>query len=307
MNPLCLHWNTRSAACAARLSLGVLCLLSSSALAVQNDSPVTLRMKFKQGDTTKYQMNLQMTMSMMQNGQASQAMTIPMNMNMTLQQQVVKVLPNGGGEVTTTVLSQQSMMNGQQVSSPPSVPPTTITYDAFGKVLSMRGLPKNSPMSGMMGGNMGPNAMTGLGLYLPARPVRPGDTWTQTVRIPMMGGSAGTVQSKLMKYETIGHFQTARIRSLITMPIHMMVGINGQPTQQASKSMMSMSGTMKGTFDNNFAIAEGKTVRQAGNMTGTINMKPHKSPNMPNQPGMGHMPTSMQMNMKMSISMDMVQ
>ena len=83
-------------------------LLPLVASAGQGDKgPFTLRMKFKQGDVLKYQVNMQMVMAIIMPNQP-QPMTMPSNSSMVLEQKVDKLLPNGGAEVTMTTKNQQA-------------------------------------------------------------------------------------------------------------------------------------------------------------------------------------------------------
>src|SRR5947207_3705134 len=96
-----------------RLGACALLLLPLVASAGQGDKgPFTLRMKFKQGDVLKYQVNMQMVMAIIMPNQP-QPMTMPSNSSMVLEQKVDKLLPNGGAEVTMTTKNQQATTNGQ--------------------------------------------------------------------------------------------------------------------------------------------------------------------------------------------------
>ncbi|HLV79711.1 MAG TPA: hypothetical protein VKT32_05490 [Chthonomonadaceae bacterium] len=292
---------------ALRLCLAALALLPLAALAGQSDAPALLRMKFRQGEVNKYQTNMQMTMHMVMNmgtgqshpGPAPQPMTIPVNMNMLIQQQVTKVLANGNGVITSTVLNQQMSMNGQTRPNGANTPTTTITMTPLGKVVSMTGIPQQNPMSGIFG----PNSLSGMGTYLPSRAVRPGDSWTDTMRMPgLTGAGSGTVRSHFIRYETVGRYRTALIRSVVTVPLNMNMNMMGQPAGRSGAGTMTMSGSMHITTDNNFAVAEGKLIRTTGDGGASIAMHfPHSS--QPSRPGMGAMPQSTLMTMKMTMTM----
>lgn len=262
--------------------------------------PVTIRLKLKTGDVTRYELNMNVETSLSQ-GAAPSAAVIPVKMKLTQEQKVTRVSPGGGGEVVTTVLTQEMSVNGQpQQAVKPD--PVTMTYDGLGKVLSVKGLPKDNPASSMLGGGISSGGLNGMGLFLPPKPVQPGSVWTQSVLVPG-SGSTGMARCKLMRMENVGKFKTARIRMNLKMPVKMMMGQNLRPTKQAGQSIGTMSGTITMIVDNNIALDDGKLVRSSGQGGGTINLVPKKGAG--SAAGGGAMP-AMQTRIKMSFSNNII-
>ncbi|MCS6776427.1 MAG: hypothetical protein RMJ43_00985 [Chloroherpetonaceae bacterium] len=278
-------------------------LLPLAGLAGQN-GPVTLRMKFKPGETLKYQTTLQMnieTPMMAQNG------AMKMDISMVQNQKVLKALPAGGGDVEVTTTDTRASMNGQPMSLP-SNPPVTLTYDAQGNVRGVKGLPKDA--APLMGGGMaGANQMQLQGTFLPAKPVKPGDTWTMNVKLPGTTGGNAVVKGQFLKMETIGRYRTAKIRTVLTGPMNLMMNAQGQPTTDAKQAAMKMTGTMTMTVDSNLAITEGRLIRQAGNGVMRLTMKPIGSTagSGTAAKGNGQLPNSMAMTMKMRMGSNLIE
>lgn len=287
---------------AARCGLCALLIAPLAASAGQGgNSPVTLRMKFKSGEVNKYRMTMQMNMTMHVPNQP-QPMTVPVNMMMTMDQKVESVDAKGNGTIVTTIQNQQMTANGQTAPSP-QTPPITMRLSPQGKILSTKGMPSNQ-VTNMMGNPFGGGGASGLTVLLPAKPVKPGDSWTQPVRLP---GSAlsGTTKNTLLRYENIGHFRTARIHTVANLTLKMMMDAQGQPAKTASKAASLVQGNIKIAGDNNFAIAEGKLVRMAMNGNAAMKMQQKKAASA--KAGTARPPQSMTMNMKMTAAMDLIE
>lgn len=285
----------------ARWGLCALLLLPLAAFAGQGNGPVSLKMKFVPNEAIKYQTTMQMDITMRQSAQAP-PMKMPMKMSMVQDWQVTKVNPDGSAMILATVHDMQSTMNGQTMPSGPGGPTSmTLHISPQGKILStqgMSGFNATNPFSSL--------SFNGIGAFLPTKPVKPGDTWTQSINLPGITGGSGTAKSTLVSFENVGHFKTARIRTVATVPLNMMMGANGMPTHTPSKAMMRMNGLCKVMGDTNFAVAEGKIVRSAFN--GDINMSMKTNvPSGKTNAAMQGTPRSMTMHMKMTMAMNMVQ
>ena len=252
---------------ALRCGMAALALLPLAAAAGPNDA-ITLRMKFKTGDVSDYQTTVQFTIDM--SGLSGKpkdpkAPSSPQPGNMTQQMmllqhiKVVKVLTNGNGQVEVTTTNAQSGGASKPVS---------MTYDPLGNIVSMQNAGTGGGLGGMMFVGVFSSNAAVQGAYLPSKAVKPGDTWTQKVTIP---GNAGTgmATAKYIKMTTVGRFNTAHIQSTLTLPIKVMMDAANQPTT-AEKAVTTSTGTVNMTFENDFAVAEGKLVRSAGN--GTMSM-----------------------------------
>lgn len=291
------HNTQRSRYHGAALAISGLLLVPVLAPAGQG-SLIALKMKFNPGETSKYQTTMQMNieMPMMQ-----QAGGMKMDMSMVQVQKVVKAQPNGGGDIQITTTDTRMNMNGQPMNSPAS-PPVTLTYDSQGNPKSVKGLPKDAPGGAVLGNMFNAGSMQMQGAFLPAKAVKPGDTWMQTVKMPGITSSA-KVKGKFIKLEKIGRYRTAKIRTTLTGPMNLLMDAQGQPTNSAKQATMKMSGTMKMTTDTNFAISEGKMIRQAGSGTINLTMLP-----LGGAASKGASPANnMKMNMKMSLGSNLIE
>jgi hypothetical protein len=256
---------------AASLCLAVL-LLPLAVFGQSGGGPFTLRMKFTPGEVTKLQTKVQLDTNVPLPGKAT-PMTQKMVLDMLQQVKVLKALPDGGGVTETTILNSSGMMNGQPIHIPTDQPITT-TLDARGNALSVKGLSNSAPGMAVLNNIFNSGGLKTTGSYLPVKPVRIGDTWTEKISLPGFSGS-GYAVSQLVRLEKVGHFQTARIHSRIALPLKMMLDAAQKPTMQESQAVGTMSGTLNMIMDSNFAITEGKSARSAGSgsMAMTITFK----------------------------------
>lgn len=289
-------WRARAMCC----GLGTLVLLPLAAHAWQGGSPVKLHLKFKQGEKTKYQTTMQMNIAIPLPNQP-QPMKQTVNVSMIQEHEVTKVLPNGGAVVTVTTTNQQTTANGQTQPGA-AVPPLTMTYDAQGRVSSMKGLPTSNPATGPLNSMFNSGGMANMGFLLPNRAVKPGDTWTQAVNLPGFV-KGGTAKCTYLKNESVGTFKTARIRTLVTMPLNMKMNQRGQPTTNAAEVFIVATGSGKVTADTNVAIAEGKIIRTSGSGNIAMLMKPKQAPAAP---AGSKAPQALKMNMKMEMGMKLI-
>lgn len=241
-----------------------LCLfLAPAATGRQAESPITLRLKFKQGQVIKYQRTARLTVTMQAiglPGRQSGGKTFSSGERSVSQMKVVRVKPDGAAEVASTTLSEQQTQGGKtQDITPEKTPVATLTYSQQGMLLALKSSPQSDPI-----GSEAKNALAALQIgseLLPSQPVRPGDSWTQTVPITVLPGTGPvTIQSQFVKIVTLGRYRTALIHSQVTVPLGAQPARNGEGVEKG--------GTASGTFDHHFAIAEGRSVRNIG--TGSL-------------------------------------
>ncbi len=276
---------------------GMCALLALPMTASAQSGPYNLTMKFKPGEVSKYLTTMQMTITIPMPGQPN-PFAQRSDVSLLQQVKVSKKLPNGGGETETVVLKTQGTRDGQPFNPPANAAPIVTVYDARGNVVATRGLPKSAPGMPSLDTLLGPGGLKTAGAYLPPRPVRPGDTWTQKVAIGTLGAS-GIAKSSFVRLENIGAFKTARIHTVVALPIRIMMDAAQQPTQKANLAAMTVSGTVKITTDSNFAISEGKTVRSASAGGATMIITPRKGTPMPAGPNGA--PQTMTMAIKMAV------
>ena len=217
---------------------------------------VELRMKFKQGDINRYQMTMRANLILP--GQPASATTLyDTNLSMVLQQRVAKANPDGSAQIEITTLSGAGTVSGQPFKPDVSGKPSQITFDARNNIVAAKDLPQSLNNGDVTGKLFQSGALSTQGVYLPKKPVRIGDRWTQKVGIASLGkDSGGTVQTTFVRMEPVGLFQTARLRSLMKIPFTV--------TDNTAKTPVPLKGMLNMTYDSNLAVAEGKVVRSTG-------------------------------------------
>ena|SRR5579871_3485916 len=243
--------------------LTTLLLLPLAASAGPTDNgPVTLRLKYKAGDVSTYQETVQMTIQLPNAGKASTGAPsggIPQTQNMTSTRKVLKALPDGKGEVEMTTTGSFNGIGGGAPSSHTIV----VTTDAQGNIVTLNdktpGAAGASPFASLL--QISASGMQGN--ILPPHAVKPGDTWSKTIRSSSLSGY-GSVKATFVKIGKVGRYRTAHIHTTVNIPINSMTDANNQPTTQASKAVLKTQGSVTMTYENDFAIAEGKMIRSAG-------------------------------------------
>ena len=235
-------------------------------------APIELRMKFKPNDLSRYQMTMQADMLLpgIAQGAASQYNS---RLNMVIQQKVIKVRPDGSADVAITTLSGEGIVNRQPFKPDTSGKPSIITFDTHNNIVAAKDLPKSSTGIDPTSKIFQSGALSTQGVYLPKQPVRIGDKWTQKINVAGLGkGSVGTVQTKLVRIEPVGTFNTARLHSTMSVPFVL--------NDASVKPPVAMKGLMTMNYDSNLALLEGKVIRSTGDgeITVTVNMPGNTSP-----------------------------
>ena len=223
-------------------------------------APLELRMKFKPGDINKYQMTMQANILLP--GQPTGAVTrYDTNISMVIQQRVVKANPDGSAEVAISTLSGTGLVGGQSLKVDLTAKPSLITFDSRNNIVTIKNMPQNATSADVTGKIFQSGALSTQGVYLPKQPVKIGNKWTQKVNISSLGkDNSGTVETKLVRLETVGLFETARLRSVMKIPFVI--------TDKTSKPPIPLNGMLNMVYDSNLALQEGKVVRSTG--TGDI-------------------------------------
>jgi hypothetical protein len=281
--------------------------LAAAARAQGPDDAVQLRYRFQPGQEFRYRMTMTGNMETSMGGLnlpggAGAPRKIPMTMtfNWLMVQKVKSVTPEGVATITVGFDQMESgmafmgmnitsrmapdgkvetLMNGQPAQGAPAQtlpnPLAEMTIDSTGKVagISPESLQK---MSQLMGGqnlsSMFGGSMPGVGgLILPAKPVKPGESWESkmTLRMPIpmpgpAGGAAGAgpvltanyaIVNKLLRVED-GH-AIVETRITATSPPGAKVPLNSMPGGPTGMSMAieKMEQTLTGT--QRFQIEEG--------------------------------------------------
>lgn len=273
--------------------------LTTVAAAALPAGPLSLRMKFKPGEISRYRMSV-LVMTQVPGMNNSPDAGYNVSADLIEQIQVTHALSNGGGELAVSTVSGNGIINGQPFTSPPTPHPALISFDARGNVTGAKDLPTSASVP-MLANVFGSGALSMQGVYLPIKPVKPGDSWTQKVKITgITGGSLATVKATLVRLEPVGRFRTARIHAVLSTPLNTRLDAHLQPTDRASSTVMTLTGQFSIIYDSNFALDEGKVVRSAGNGSASILIR-----QITKQPATGHplKPGSPPAHMTMKIRM----
>ena len=249
------------------LKIGLM-VLAGAAIApsafAQDNAPVLLTMKFKAGDVSKYATTTSIGYSipgLMASGIQSKmakanpgkpAPVVPPTTNVTVSgTQIIKVLTvqnNGTGElqVTTDIPNPMAAMMGQgNRKEKPQV--STMVCDSLGHLSK---------------GGMG-FLSTGM-LVFPTKPIKPGESWTETTGISQLAKNA-PAKVTFIGYEQVGKYRTAHLRTVVSAPMNTGFNTSGGLTTKGQGDA-NMNGTMNIIRDVNFAVAEGKLIK----MTATV-------------------------------------
>lgn len=197
--------------------------------------------------------------------------------DMTLLQETKKILPGGKAEVLASVSQQTTTRNGAPIDAP-TMDPTLYTFDSQGKITAPKEAVQPGVGIGGISSLLNGTGTSGVGILLPSKPITIGQHWTYPVKAPGISGN-GTANASLVKLETIGRYKTARIHSVVKLPIHFLANQSGEVLTALNKDTVEAFGSGTITTDYNFAIAEGKLIRSSGLSAITMKFNPKFSSN----------------------------
>ena len=281
----------------------VIVLVLSAVAAVAE--PVTLAYKFSPGDVDKY--NITMDMSMTMPGMTGQSGVSPMNMSMTVTctQKTLSVNPDGSAKIKITygapvISGSPAVTKGAAKAPKIEGQSIVVTMSKRGQMLSIEGMDK------LMGGQ----AMPGMDFsnllssqaVLPEGPVDVGQSWTQSVALPF-GNSTMEVKSTLDDAGLqMWNQQAAKIKQtykasldLADMFKAITAAIAGKSGQTPDLSKLSGDLTMDGDMTYMFAPAIGKLLKGNGTIRADMNM------NMPQDAVKQGAPSNIKFTMNMTI------
>jgi hypothetical protein len=244
---------------------------------------LVLRLKFKPGDSLKYQTNIQVGFTMPMPAGAKPAAVKPgdaansiggttFSVNATQDIKVRRAGAEGGGDLDVTTTGQNSLP-GQPPILSNDTRPVLMTYDALGKLTDIRRQGETASGNPMFSAMLGQGLLSMQGVILPQRPVKVGETWTQKMQIPgITGGGSSTIKTTLSRIETISKYRTARLHVVITTPVTAYLDAALQPVAKPSGAASSMTGSAVVTDDVNFAIADGRVIRSVSKGVTTMNV-----------------------------------
>ena len=255
-------------------------------------SAVTLRYKFAVGQVHRYQYDMDMNMLMM-TGQSGAGVPINMTMQMTLRQTVKSIRPaDGAATVSSQVEDMHMLRNGQETPMPEAQAakmkqPFTQVILPTGKILSM-----DMPALGGMPGMDFTKGMFSSTSFLPAGPVKVGDTWHGDGVAPMVGMQMAFT-STLAGLDTKNGVTLAMIQSKQTGTMDMTL-TKGVPVPMKMQGQITGAGTQ--VFDTTAGALQSATGTANTDMTMTF--PPAADGTLP-----AGMPHGMKMQMQMKFTM----
>jgi len=204
----------------------------------------TLSLAYKAGDTYKYKLHASSKQTVTTN-----EISFPLNFDISADESIkVKSVDSSGTAdlaITLSNLTMKSTMGGV-TNTTTGVPAQTINVQvgADGRLVSVEGnqLPGGTPMqafSGLGGGFF-------ITAVLPAKPVKPGDTWTKDYDQANPNGTGGThvtSKSTYLRDESLNGVNAAVVETRSTMTIDMTIS-DVSPSSEMGVSGLTMKGTV---------------------------------------------------------------
>lgn len=283
------------------LTAGML-LTALPIFAQTGDKPLTLRVKYRQGEVSQYQTTMAISMAPPPGTAAPQGGAAPLQQISVLQQfQTSKVLPDGSAQVLVTTKNMQGGMGAT-----PMPKPVTLTMTPLGVVKSASGsMGKNA--SNMLNGMLGSNALGTQQFPLPTQAIKPGSSWNNSFSLGPMG--TGSLKGQFVKINMVGKQKTALLHYILHMPIKTFMN-GATPTPTAAGATMSMSGSVVMNVDNDIDLESGRLLRSTGNGTMAMAISPTNPPKAPpvkaGAPQRPAMPGSMKINTNVTLGTTLV-
>lgn len=254
-----------------------------------------LRMKYKQGEVNKYQTNMAISAVPAGTPKGAGGGGQQLQQMSALQEfKTSKLLPNGSAEILVTTVNMQGGM-GMGTTALPK--PITLVMDSLGAVKSTKGsMGGNVPT--MFSNMLGSNALGTQQIPLPAKAIKPGDSWTNNFSAPGMG--AGSVKGRYVKTNVVGKHNTGLLHYVLNIPIKTMIDAKMQPTQNPAAAQLTMSGTIVMNIDNDIELSNGRLIRSTGSGTMTMSMV---SKTQPKAGGASKTPTPSAMTFNTSLTL----
>lgn len=225
--------------------------------------PVLLRMHFKPGLISRYRMSMRASLPTLAGAQGAPA-HYDTNIDLVLQQKVMKVRPDGSADITVSTTSGSGVVNGSPFK--PQDSPSLITLDERNNIIAAKRLPSDQPPGALTGTMFQTGELSTQGVYLPKQPVKVGDVWTEQVGIhtsqkdaqkDVKAALTGTVKSTFVRLETIGLFNTVRLHSEVRVPF----------------VVNEMVGKLSMNYDTNVSLSTGQVVQSAGSGDITLDVR----------------------------------
>jgi hypothetical protein len=239
-------------------------------------SAISLRFKFRAGDTYTYQTSGQIGIPMpnfgggkpgstVHSGKSGTTLNLPVNSTQTVK--VLKLESNGNARLEISSSGTSTMQIGQGGGVPTMTTINVIATPLGGLTGTTRGGGGGDPLNSLSG----VGALASITVYLPAKSVSPGDSWTQKVSVPQMSEMAN-MTAVFEKLSQVGRYKTAHIKLTVTIPISSKVDA-AAATQGKQKGEAKVGGVVTMHYEDDFAIAEGRLIKSIGTGSADLNIK----------------------------------
>lgn len=251
--------------------------------ALAQDAPATalLQYKFTQGELLRYQVVMDTSINMSMPGTQNSPMgNIPASRTtMVVRQRAVKLLPGGDAEVNMAIESMSITFGGQSMNFP------TEKLPVFTLVTSPSGAIKGVTTQGNIQG-MDMNKLVSSwqnNVSFPATPIKVGDTWAQTLPLPLPSGQ-GTIQANNQLTSLnlkLGGYTVAAVKQTLGGAFTYSMAVPA--SKNSAGGTMNMKGTVSGGGTMYFSPEYGRLVQSEGTMCmqTSVNMTADQAKNAP--------------------------
>lgn len=282
------------------LSLVVLSALLLCAVSSVWAEPVKIQYKFTAGEIDKYKMTMNMKMDAP--GMPGGEKGMNMSMNMVIHQKTLGILPDGSAKILYTYKDFNFSAPGMPAPPKDDIvgKSITITMGRDGSIIKYDAgkLAKGMDLSGMMG-------QMGIYSLFPKEPIEVGQSWTQAVPIPMMGGNMNVTSTLLAADEPLWSRPSCKIRQVFDSKMDLgqmmqnMMGAFAGGNPEVQKEMSGVSGelNLSGWGVTYFCPEIGKLLKTDGSIAANVTM------NMPPQAVQQGAPAHFTMTLNMDMNM----
>jgi len=232
---------------------------------------------------------------------AADGMKLPMNS--TQQIHVLTVSPDGSADLEVTTKGA-SPLPGAMMAPANGLIVSKVKASPQGVLSAINTGAKPGGATSVIGELSGIGSMGSIGIYLPKKPVRIGDTWSVNVPIPQLSATANIVGTYVSNGQ-VGRYKTAHIRLAVSMPFSTKLDASGGSVKPGGKVKTDVSGKLVMKYEQDFAIKEGRLIKSLGEGATSISIKQPASA----QPGApsGGGPKSVTIETKVTVSSALLQ
>lgn len=230
-----------------------------------SNGAVLLRLKYQPGAVRRYHLAILVDARLPGAGSDPDVPVYTLSVDLVEQEHVVKLLPHGGALVEVSTVSGAGTLNGKPFTPPTDSKPQLLQFDAQGDLTAP---PRDAKDPGgglpVLNGFFTAGAVCMHGIFLLDRPVRPGERWTRKMRLGGFSGAGmATVRSLFTGYGTVGPYRTARIHSMVSLPLRTFLTASGGPASARHGAANALTGFVNMTYDSDLAVDTGAVLRTA--------------------------------------------